>query len=145
MSELQKEPLIKKHIFYTVMGVAGLCGTILVALKMLQDEYEDVRCGFSVLIGCFLFGWLIYGSVLVFGMEIPSQDHKNYCQFSAHLFAFLSIIFRKSTTTYIELLYLKFGHLICQNILIGVLSLRITDTYVQLGQSCGKRGHVQLL
>ena len=93
------------------MGIAGLCGTTLVALKMLwnlnisviggspKDKYEALHGGFSVLIGCFLLGWLIYGFVMVFSMECQSQDHSqpNYCQYSAYAFAYGSIIFRKST------------------------------------------------
>ena len=72
-----------------------------------------VTHGYSVWLvsGCFLLGWLIYGSVMVFSrMEHPSQDQPNYCQFSAHMFAYISIIFRKSTSTYKELFYLD----ICQ-------------------------------
>ena len=90
------------------MGIAGLCGTTLVALKTLNlklcpgsptDKSEALHGGFSVLIGCFLLGWLIYGFVMVYGMEYQSQDHSqpNYCQYSAYAFAYGSIIFRKST------------------------------------------------
>ena len=61
---------------------------------------EDI--GFGVFIGCSLLallGWLIYGSVLVYGMkdlpfeEDPSQP--NYCQYSVYLVARIFNAFRK--------------------------------------------------
>ena len=48
----------------------------------------------------FLLGWLIYGSVMVFGMEDLSHEdpsQPNYCQYSAYMSAYIVTVISKLT------------------------------------------------
>ena len=89
--------------FFIVMGVVGLCPFlyfILVALTW-GDGWGVGRmfCGicFSIVIGCFLLGWLIYGSVMVFSMKSDEdQSQPDNCQ-SANMSAYIVTVISKFT------------------------------------------------
>merc|ERR1712029_423789 len=82
-------------IYMIVMGAVALCFlcTLLVTLTSKscvfgqEEEAECERilccCCFSIVIGCFLVGWLIFGSVIVFGMKTDEdQSQLDNCQFA---------------------------------------------------------------
>ena len=91
------------HTFFIVMGVVGLLPLLnWIWLELTKGEEEEgvcyvVLCGlcFSIPIGCFLLGWLIYGSVIVFGMEDPPQPDN--CQYSTYKSAYIVTVLSKFT------------------------------------------------
>ena len=87
------------HTFFIVMGVVGLLPLLnWIWLELTKGEEEEgvcyvVLCGlcFSIPIGCFLLGWLIYGSVIVFGMTTEPDN----C--SAYMSAYIVTVISKFT------------------------------------------------
>ena len=70
---------------FIVMGVAGIL------MVVAGDAFEYLS-----VIGCFMLGWLIYGSVIVFGMDSITYENQSHCQYSAYMFAYIATVFCKS-------------------------------------------------
>ena len=78
------------------MGAVVLCTFLYTILVFQRNKgaWIVVTHGFSVWIvsGCFLLGWLIYGSVILFGMKTYED-----CQYSAYMSAYIVTVISELT------------------------------------------------